>query len=92
MPNYNQIKERIEHRQKNRSLIDRIFVKITGLNLKMEQYRLGEIFVDAVVEKKGIVFGNLMWKQPEYIPTLDEIKNPDKWVARIEKLENTEVA
>jgi coenzyme F420 biosynthesis associated uncharacterized protein len=92
MPNYNQIKERIEHRQKNRSLIDRIFVKITGLNLKMEQYRLGEIFVDAVVAKKGIVFGNLMWKQPEYIPTLDEIKNPDKWVARIEKLENTEVA
>jgi coenzyme F420 biosynthesis associated uncharacterized protein len=92
MPNYNQIKERIEQRQKNRSLIDRVFVKLTGLNLKMEQYRLGEIFVDAVVEKKGIVFGNLMWKKPEYVPTLDEIKNPDKWVARIEKLESAEVA
>jgi coenzyme F420 biosynthesis associated uncharacterized protein len=88
MPNYNQIKDRIEQRQKNKSMIDRIFQKLIGLNLKMEQYRLGEIFVDAVVEKKGIVFGNLMWKAPEYVPTLDEIKNPDKWVVRIEKLEN----
>lgn len=87
MPNYNQIKDRVEHRQKNRSLIDRVFVKLIGLNLKMEQYRLGEIFVDSVVAKKGITFGNLMWKQPSYVPTLEEVKNPDLWIARIEKLE-----
>ena len=51
----------------------------------VEQYRLGEIFVDAVVEKKGIDFANLMWERPEYIPTLDEVKQPDLWVARLER-------
>jgi putative hydrolase len=85
MPGYETIKDRMENRQKNRSIIDRLFIKITGLDLKMEQYRLGEIFVDAVVAKKGIDFANLMWDRPEYIPTLEEVKKPDLWVSRIEK-------
>jgi coenzyme F420 biosynthesis associated uncharacterized protein len=84
MPNYETIKERVEKRQKERGVIDRLFVKLTGLDLKMEQYRLGEIFVDTVVEKKGIEFGNLMWAKPEYIPTLEEIRKPEQWIRRIE--------
>ncbi len=87
MPSYEEIKGRIEHRQKERSLVDRIFMRITGLGLKMEQYRLGEIFVDAVVARKGIDFANQMWERPEYIPTLDEVKNPDLWVTRLERVQ-----
>jgi coenzyme F420 biosynthesis associated uncharacterized protein len=87
MPNYNQIKERMEHRQKNRSLFDKLFIRITGLEVKMEQYRLGEIFVDAVVDKKGIEFANLMWAEAKYLPTLDEVKNPDTWISRVEKMQ-----
>jgi coenzyme F420 biosynthesis associated uncharacterized protein len=85
MPNYGEIKERVERRQKERGVVDQIFMRITGLGLKMEQYRLGEIFVDAVVAKKGIDFANLMWNRPEYIPTLDEVKKPELWIARIER-------
>jgi len=88
MPSYEQIKGRVEHRQKDRGIIDRIFMRLTGLGLKMEQYRLGEIFVDAVVAKKGIDFANLMWERAEYIPTLEEVKNPDLWVTRLERIRN----
>ncbi|MEI6046813.1 MAG: zinc-dependent metalloprotease [Chloroflexota bacterium] len=84
MPNYEQIKERVERRQKERGIIDQIFMRITGLGLKMEQYRLGEIFVDAVVAKKGIDFANLMWDRPAYIPTMEEVKKPELWITRIE--------
>jgi coenzyme F420 biosynthesis associated uncharacterized protein len=87
MPNYEQIKERVERRQKERSLIDKIFVRLTGLNLKMEQYRLGEIFCDTVVAKKGIDFANLMWERAEYIPTLDEVKKPELWISRVERMQ-----
>ncbi len=90
MPSYEQIKERVERRQKDRSIADKIFMRITGLGLKMEQYRLGEIFVDAVVAKKGIDFANLMWEKAEYIPTLDEVKAPDLWVARMERSQSTQ--
>jgi coenzyme F420 biosynthesis associated uncharacterized protein len=88
MPNYEEIKRRVENRQKEKSIIDKIFFRITGLGLKREQYRLGEIFVDAVVEKKGIDFANQMWEKPEYIPTLDEVKKPELWIARLERRQN----
>lgn len=87
MPNYNLIKERVESRQKNRSMIDKLFLRLTGLEVKMEQYRLGEIFVDAVVEKKGIEFANLMWAEAKYLPSLEEVKRPELWVSRVEQMQ-----
>ncbi len=86
MPNYEQIKDRVENRQKNRSFVDKLFVKLTGLDLKMEQYHLGEIFVDSVVEKKGIDFANLMWAEAKYLPTLQEVKEPSRWISRVETM------
>jgi coenzyme F420 biosynthesis associated uncharacterized protein len=85
MPSYDGIKQKVENRQKERSVVDRLFARLTGLNLKMEQYRLGEIFIDEVVKQKGIVFANQMWERPEYVPTLEEIKNPGLWIARLEQ-------
>ena len=87
LPNYEQIKERMEQRQKSRSFVDKLFVKLTGLDMKMEQYRLGEIFVDAVVEKKGIDFANLMWAEAKYLPSLEEVKEPSLWVSRVEGMQ-----
>ncbi len=86
MPSYEEIKHKVESRQKNRGIADQIFARLTGLNLKMEQYRLGEIFVDEVVKQKGIVFANQMWERAEFVPNLDEIKNPSLWVARLESV------
>jgi coenzyme F420 biosynthesis associated uncharacterized protein len=87
MPNYEQIKYRMDHRSNNKTIIDKLFVRLTGMNLKMEQYRLGEIFVDNVVEKKGIDFANLMWAEEKYLPTLQEVKEPQLWIDRVEKIQ-----
>ncbi len=87
MPNYEQIKSRMENRQKNRSIIDQLFVRLTGLDMKLEQYRQGEIFVDAVVAKKGIDFANLMWAEAKYLPTLEEVRQPDLWISRVEVIQ-----
>jgi len=87
MPNYEQIKYRMDHRSSNKTIIDKLFVRLTGMNLKMEQYRLGEIFVDSVVEKKGIDFANLMWAEEKYLPTLQEVKEPQLWIDRVEKIQ-----
>src|SRR5205807_6410520 len=42
LPHFQQIHERVEHRQRQRSQAEQVFLKITGLSMKMEQYRLGE--------------------------------------------------
>src|SRR5919198_885021 len=62
LPHFTLIHERVEHRQRQRSQIEQLFLKITGLSLKMEQYRLGERFVDEVVKERGIAFANRAWQ------------------------------
>jgi coenzyme F420 biosynthesis associated uncharacterized protein len=89
LPNFFTIHERVEHRQRQRSQLEQLFLKITGLSLKMEQYRLGERFVDEVVSKRGITFANRAWQSPETLPTEAEIRDADRWIGRMEALQVT---
>ncbi|GAC1318724.1 MAG: zinc-dependent metalloprotease [Chloroflexota bacterium] len=84
LPNFDLIHDRVEHRQRQRTQVEQLFLKITGLSLKMEQYRLGERFVDDVVRRRGIEFVNRAWQAPENLPTEAEIRNPEAWVGRME--------
>src|SRR2546429_9577055 len=83
-PTFELIHERVEHRQRQRSQIEQLFLKITGLSLKMEQYRLGERFVDEVVRSRGISFANRAWESPETLPSEPEIRDPHRWIGRME--------
>jgi len=57
---------------------------VTGLSLKMEQYRLGERFVDQVVQQRSIAFANRAWQSLEALPTEAEIRDSGRWIARME--------
>jgi uncharacterized protein (DUF2342 family) len=59
-------------------------MRITGLDLKMEQYAAGARFADAVITARGREFLNRVWSGPEVLPTLEEIRTPDLWISRIE--------
>ncbi|MEO8288098.1 MAG: zinc-dependent metalloprotease [Chloroflexota bacterium] len=83
LPSYNVIKERIEQRAERRSSIEKLFIRITGLAIKMEQYKLGETFINSIVATHGIQVANRIWEGPEMVPTLDELHNPKDWLARI---------
>jgi coenzyme F420 biosynthesis associated uncharacterized protein len=89
LPNFHSIHERVEHRQRQRSQVEQLFLKITGLSLKMEQYRLGEHFVDEVVKRRGITFANRAWQSPESLPSEAEIRDADRWIGRMEALQVT---
>jgi len=84
LKSYDLISRRFEERQGQRSQADQIFARLTGLDVKMEQYRAGERFVDDVVAMKGHVFAHRVWDRPENLPTMDEIRNPATWIDRIE--------
>jgi coenzyme F420 biosynthesis associated uncharacterized protein len=84
LPSYATIKERIEQRAANRSPIEKLFIRLTGLALKMEQYRLGESFINRVVALRGIDTANRIWEGPDLVPTLEELRNPERWLERVE--------
>jgi putative hydrolase len=86
LPNFQLIHDRVERRQRQRSQVEELFLKITGLSLKMEQYRLGERFVDAVAREHGIAFVNRAWDSPESLPTEAEIREPERWIRRMERV------
>jgi uncharacterized protein (DUF2342 family) len=73
----------MEQRQQARSLVDQLIFRITGMDLKMAQYRQGEQFVNAIVESHGIGFAARVWERAENLPTMDEIRNPQRWIARM---------
>lgn len=84
LPSYSQMKKRIERRKTEKSTGERIFQRITGLDLKTRQYVVGERFVNAVVEKQGLRFMNRIWESERMLPTLEELNDPDRWIARIQ--------
>jgi coenzyme F420 biosynthesis associated uncharacterized protein len=84
LPNFAELHDRFERRGERRGTIERMILRLTGLDLKMEQYAAGERFVDAVLERRGRDFLNRVWERPEHLPTLDEIRDADRWVARME--------
>jgi coenzyme F420 biosynthesis associated uncharacterized protein len=84
LPNFEQIHDRFERRGERRGALERAIMRLTGLDLKMEQYAAGERFADAVIAQRGRAFLNDVWSDAERLPTLEEIRAPERWIARIE--------
>lgn len=59
------------------------FLRLTGLEMKMKQYEQGEQFILAVERSAGFEALDAVWTGPEALPTLGEIRNPDRWLARV---------
>jgi coenzyme F420 biosynthesis associated uncharacterized protein len=59
------------------------FLRITGLEMKMRQYEMGERFIHTVERHAGFEALDRVWRGPEHLPTLDEIKDPQRWLERV---------
>lgn len=84
LDNYGPISRKFEHRQANRSQAEIFFAKLTGLDVKLEQYRLGEQFIDSIVAQRGHDFAVRVWTSPDYLPTPEELHNAQAWIDRID--------
>lgn len=84
LPDVAGIRRRFEARRgQRRRGIDRIMAKITGMDLKLEQYRRGERFVAGVHTAGGEAAIAHLWDGPETLPTDREMDDPGSWVRRV---------
>jgi coenzyme F420 biosynthesis associated uncharacterized protein len=58
--------------------------KLVGLDSKMRQYEVGETFVEAVELEAGPRAIDAAWRGPEWLPTLEELRAPLDWLARVD--------
>jgi len=61
----------------------RAFFRLTGLEMKMKQYELGERFILGVERAAGLSALDVVWSGPEALPTLEEISHPQQWLTRV---------
>jgi len=72
-----------ERRNARRSPFERAVMRLTGMDVKMEQYRSGERFVRAIAAVGGASALRRLWEGPESMPRGDEIAHPEQWLGRV---------
>lgn len=55
---------------------------LIGLDAKLRQYEQGERFIAAVEKEGGQELFSRVWEGPDWLPSWDEIRSPEKWVSR----------
>ncbi len=83
VPGVEQISSRFHARRAQRTGFERAVLRLTGMDLKMEQYRRGEAFVRAIAEARGRRALDRIWASADALPTHDEIGRPEAWIARV---------
>jgi len=83
VPDVERISERFHARRAQRTGFERAMMRVTGLDLKMEQYRQGEAFVAAIARARGAEALRTLWRGPETLPLPEEIDLPSRWVDRV---------
>ena len=72
----------MQQRRRQRGPIERLVLTITGLEMKMRQYEVGEHFAAGIVDRAGLSTLNRVWESAEMMPTLDELRHPEHWLRR----------
>jgi coenzyme F420 biosynthesis associated uncharacterized protein len=63
---------------------ERALQRAIGFDQKIKQYESGERFVREVVSGVGMEGFNRVWRSAEDLPTVEEIADPSRWIARVE--------
>jgi coenzyme F420 biosynthesis associated uncharacterized protein len=83
VPGVERISARFHGRRVNRTPFEKAMLRITGMDLKMEQYRKGELFVAEIERLAGAAALRRLWDGPETLPRPEEIDLPAEWVRRM---------
>src|SRR5260370_29809153 len=83
LPGFERLEEAYKTRSSNKSVLELLIWKLSGLDLKLQQYRRGEAFAKAVYVAHGMKALNLAWAGPDAMPRIEDLANPEAWYRRV---------
>jgi coenzyme F420 biosynthesis associated uncharacterized protein len=83
VPGVEVISARFHARRAARTPMERAILRVTGLDLKMEQYARGERFVAGIERIGGPAALRRLWDGPEALARDDELEHPERWARRV---------
>ena len=79
---FDELEAAFARRQEQRGLLERLILGFTGISLKLRQYELGERYAEALITEGGYALLNRVWEGPEMMPSMAELRDPARWIAR----------
>lgn len=83
IPSFERMRKTFDKRRDQTNLLQKVINNAIGLELKMRQYELGQRFCETVVERGGDAALAQLWTEPDALPTMQELKAPERWVSRV---------
>jgi putative hydrolase len=80
---FDRIDEAMRRRHEGRSQEERAAERLLGVDMKLEQYRLGRGFCDTVAELTDERTLARMWDSADALPSMPELEEPRLWLARM---------
>ena len=83
VPSVERIRGLFDARRHSGNVAERFVRRLLGIDMKMRQYAEGARFVRAVVAQVGMAGLNRVWDGPDLLPDVAEIRDPQRWLARV---------
>jgi coenzyme F420 biosynthesis associated uncharacterized protein len=83
LPGFELLEQAYRERSSGKSPLEVLIWKLTGLDLKLQQYTRGEAFCRAIYDRHGMKVLNLVWNSEAHMARLDELAHPDAWYQRV---------
>jgi coenzyme F420 biosynthesis associated uncharacterized protein len=83
IPSFKRMRYIFERRREQVTTLQRIVNQVLGLEMKLRQYELGQKFCEEVAAREGEQGLAYLWTTPEHLPSLTELKEPGRWLARV---------
>ncbi len=79
---HERMRQTVHERRQSGGPGTRLLQELLGLRQKLDQYSQGEAFVRRLHERGGMAAVNLVFSAPAALPTMDEVRDPDRYLAR----------
>ena len=84
VPNAQRFERILRERRRAANPLSKVVMRLAGVEAKLNQYAAGGRFIAAIEEVGGARAVDRCWIGPEHLPSLEEVRNPASWLARME--------
>jgi coenzyme F420 biosynthesis associated uncharacterized protein len=82
VPGHQHMHDTLRARRNAPGAAERLVQQLLGFRQKLDQYAMGEKFVRRLFERGGMDAVNQVFAEPAALPTMDEVRDPDRYLAR----------
>jgi coenzyme F420 biosynthesis associated uncharacterized protein len=82
VPNAARFERILRERRRTANPLSRVVMRLAGIEAKLNQYAAGAHFIETIEAANGLRAVDVCWLTPSHLPTMDEIRQPHRWLGR----------